>query len=445
MKNESQRTAVETGYFTPTELPTTRAIDSTVSDVRTQFAQVLFLEASHGTRLGGKTEIQIDNHLRDILKRFITNSDSSMEPEEALLLPGDLTEADIKIIASHLGKLGNEQLIANTLKNMGIHRYDNENRPVFIFHVPISHKLQGGMAEVTKGYYVIKTDRVHSIVRKTDRATDGVDDANKDTANNMNTVRHEAKILAHLSKKQKEDTNPLGHGIPILIAHNDNELFMNREMGTTMHIASLDRESKKKVMIQLMKVVQKMHQYGVIHRDICPHNIIVKQNKNGDTSAILIDFGNALNAGDEDDFEEYICGKPGYMPYVIYAEEPLHDFSKLKELPKKQIAKNARKPEIDYFALAVLILEYCYEYQIDPPAWMFYAEDFRDYQQALIGESHSRISNTQLAQLIKIFLLCTGKKHKDECEKYEKQFGEKPSLDSLCALLESENIDTEKS
>jgi len=70
------------------------------------------------------------------------------------------------------------------------------------------------------------------------------------------------------------------------------------------------------IMFNLLESIEHLHSNNIMHRDIKPDNIILR-NKKDNTSIVLVDFGLATYTN----VEEYIfkrCGTPGFAaPEVI--------------------------------------------------------------------------------------------------------------------------------
>jgi serine/threonine-protein kinase len=69
-----------------------------------------------------------------------------------------------------------------------------------------------------------------------------------------------------------------------------------------------------KLITELLEVVEHLHSRGIIHRDIKPQNIILRQ---GDGKPVLIDFGLIKYTDDGNNLPEQaatMAGTPGYMP-----------------------------------------------------------------------------------------------------------------------------------
>ncbi|CDW88162.1 serine threonine protein kinase [Stylonychia lemnae] len=77
----------------------------------------------------------------------------------------------------------------------------------------------------------------------------------------------------------------------------------------------LSESQIKKLMIQLIGVVHMIHRLNVIHRDLKPDNILIKNTKGLNIS--LIDFGLACY-NDDYQWKQKRCGTPGFMaPEII--------------------------------------------------------------------------------------------------------------------------------
>ena len=83
-----------------------------------------------------------------------------------------------------------------------------------------------------------------------------------------------------------------------------------REMAETGHVFSIPYAFK--LTDELLNVVQHLHDQGLIHRDIKPDNIILRE---GDGKPVLIDFGLIKQADEENPLQTGTrAGTPGFMP-----------------------------------------------------------------------------------------------------------------------------------
>lgn len=117
-----------------------------------------------------------------------------------------------------------------------------------------------------------------------------------------------------------------GHGqIPTLFDYFDDQgnffLIQEQIRGQTLLDAFLDMAKTGhvfsigyafKLIDELLDVIQHLHSQGLIHRDVKPENIILRE---GDGKPVLIDFGliKALDSGSLSQTAT-IAGTPGYMP-----------------------------------------------------------------------------------------------------------------------------------
>ena len=86
-----------------------------------------------------------------------------------------------------------------------------------------------------------------------------------------------------------------------------------------LHIKPLDNEKKKYIMRTCIEMLESIHKHFVIHRDIKPHNFMIR-----DGELFLIDFGLATfyigPDGDhiEDVITENLVGTPKYISYNVH-------------------------------------------------------------------------------------------------------------------------------
>jgi serine/threonine protein kinase len=72
---------------------------------------------------------------------------------------------------------------------------------------------------------------------------------------------------------------------------------------------------------QIGEAVMAIHDKGLLHRDVKPRNIIVRPSQNGETEAVLIDFGIAREFIPELAMTHTAAGSNGFAPIEQYAEK----------------------------------------------------------------------------------------------------------------------------
>lgn len=72
---------------------------------------------------------------------------------------------------------------------------------------------------------------------------------------------------------------------------------------------------------QIGEAVMAIHEKGLLHRDVKPRNIIVRPSQNGETEAMLIDFGIAREFIPELAITHTAAGSNGFAPIEQYAEK----------------------------------------------------------------------------------------------------------------------------
>lgn len=113
-----------------------------------------------------------------------------------------------------------------------------------------------------------------------------------------------------------------------------------RRLGTTFTEAEVTQ-----LLVQLLPVLQYIHSVGVIHRDISPDNLILRD---GDQMPVLIDFGGVKQVA-----------ATLASQYVAPETEPPPNVTRLGKVgyaPEEQMQRGAAFPHSDLYALAVTAL-----------------------------------------------------------------------------------------
>ena len=141
-----------------------------------------------------------------------------------------------------------------------------------------------------------------------------------ETSKEYKTLKHETTILNYLHNHgSKQIPTVFWYGIfeicPTLIMtyyQNSLEDYINHK--------SISQEKLDTIMNILLRILENVHQQYVIHRDIKPQNIMMK-----DGELFLIDFGMSTFYVDENfkhiecnQNKEYIIGTPKYISYHIH-------------------------------------------------------------------------------------------------------------------------------
>lgn len=130
----------------------------------------------------------------------------------------------------------------------------------------------------------------------------------------LHDFQEEAKILA------KFQGNPNIVGV-YRFFHANNTCYMVMEYvsGVTLyaylkHKGRLNYEMTFKVLSPVMKALKSVHEVGLLHRDVSPHNIYITK----DNKVKLLDFGAARSFNRIGDEEGLVIVKPGYAPQEQY-------------------------------------------------------------------------------------------------------------------------------
>ena len=95
-------------------------------------------------------------------------------------------------------------------------------------------------------------------------------------------------------------------------------------------LAILSLQQKMTIFLHSCQVVNRLHQFGLMHLDLKPANFIVKPN----LEVVLIDFGlsdfdvsNAMGKNDSLNCKTYTAGTPAYMSPEQFTGQPVDKFS----------------------------------------------------------------------------------------------------------------------
>ena len=127
---------------------------------------------------------------------------------------------------------------------------------------------------------------------------------------NKKRFLQEARILAMFNEKDSE-------GVVVVKEHfeenNTAYIVMEYLQGQTLkqYVSryKLSLEETKNLLKPICQSLMKIHQFGVVHMDVSPDNIMILS----DGRAKLLDFGGAKNLGDEE-ATDFVAFKRGYAP-----------------------------------------------------------------------------------------------------------------------------------
>jgi serine/threonine protein kinase len=130
-----------------------------------------------------------------------------------------------------------------------------------------------------------------------------------------NMFRQEAKILEKLTGKHNQISQFYNY------LNDGSSLYLVQEWVSGITLEQKLRQQKKlseaetsKILLNLLPVLECIHSQGIIHRDIKPKNIVLR---NQDNLPVLIDFGIAQQISDNPQTNCHqstiIAGTPGYM------------------------------------------------------------------------------------------------------------------------------------
>ena len=127
----------------------------------------------------------------------------------------------------------------------------------------------------------------------------------------------EAQVLARLSHRaivQVYEVIPRDGTAYIVMEHVE-----GRTLAKELRNKGLLGESQvRRLLEELTSGLEEVHDAGLLHRDIKPENVMLRQ---GDDSAVLIDFGAARRAGRQSRSTRALV-TPGYAPVEQYSEDP---------------------------------------------------------------------------------------------------------------------------
>ena len=136
------------------------------------------------------------------------------------------------------------------------------------------------------------------------------------------TLKHEACILNHLNSNKCKYI-PLVYWYGVINNYKTLIIpYYNCSLYEYIKIKQISISQINNIMIQMIHILESIHKYGVIHRDIKPHNFMVKSGE-----IYLIDFGLSTfyidDAGKHihNNIKDTIIGSPNYISYHIHNGE----------------------------------------------------------------------------------------------------------------------------
>ncbi len=124
----------------------------------------------------------------------------------------------------------------------------------------------------------------------------------------------EAKNMARFSNEEDivnvMDFFQANHSVYVVM-----EYIKGRLLKDVLRTELLDKEQSNGYMLAILKAVKKIHDAGILHRDISPDNIFLT----GKDSVKIFDFGTAKFPDEPEDLQEIPVVKSGYTPPEQYA------------------------------------------------------------------------------------------------------------------------------
>ncbi len=134
----------------------------------------------------------------------------------------------------------------------------------------------------------------------------------------------EARVAAKLRHRNAVEVYDFGtdDGMPFLVM----ELLSGHTLLSWLKREQLDLDTIYNIGRQIADVLDAAHQIGLVHRDLKPENILIEPQSDGTIRAVVVDFGLAFIAVDNDlnrmTQEGVISGTPQYLsPEQILAAE----------------------------------------------------------------------------------------------------------------------------
>jgi len=141
------------------------------------------------------------------------------------------------------------------------------------------------------------------------------------TVQRYRSIKHEVKMMNYLFRNKFEKLPMIywygNYKNLVCLVMTYYECSLENYLKTNNNV---NTSVKNNIMIQCVDIFQYIHKHFVLHRDIKPHNFMIKENE-----IFLIDFGLATFYVDEDgehkpnDFQNTIVGTPKYVSYYNHS------------------------------------------------------------------------------------------------------------------------------